>query len=273
MPTDPHCWALLSDPHIAADRALVVRDVRPAERLSDAVIGVLALPDALAGVIVNGDCAYDAGTPGDYAVCADLLAPLAAAGLPVHLTLGNHDDRANFLAVLGDPDAASPVPGRHVTVVSAEGADLFLLDTLDQPDIIPGRLGPDQLAWLARELDARPDQPALVFGHHNLDPVPLPEGEPPIGLLDTAELLAVLRPRRQVKAYVHGHTHTWGVAVDPSGLHVVSLPPVSSPLQAGDPAGWVRMHLRPEGARLVLHGLGPVHPAHGQTVDLAWRPG
>jgi 3',5'-cyclic-AMP phosphodiesterase len=271
MPTDPHALALLADPHVAADRALVVGDVNLADHLAAAVAGVLALPQRPAGVVVNGDCAYKVGTPGAYAALADLLAPLAATGLPVHLTPGNHDDRAPMRPLPGGPDAAAPVPGRLVAVVPTPHADLYLLDTLDQPDSVPGRVGPEQLAWLAGELDARPDRPALVVGHHGLDFEPPPPQAPqPFGLLDTAELLGVLGPRRQVQAYVHGHTHAWGVFEHGPGLHVVSLPAVGFVFRADQPSGWVLVRLRPDGARLELHGVGRPHPAHGGAVDLKW---
>ena len=32
-----------------------------------------------------------------------------------------------------------------------------------------------------------------------------------IGLKDTSAFLDVIRPRKQVKAYVYGHTHTWKI--------------------------------------------------------------
>jgi hypothetical protein len=269
---DPHAWALLADPHVAADRAAVNRGVNMAEHLAAVVKEVAALPQRPAGVLVNGDCALKDGQPGDYATLAGLLKPLREAGRPLHLTLGNHDHRDHFLAALGEPKAERPVAGRHVAVVRSPRANFVLLDTLDLTDGTPGRLGAGQLAWLAKVLDAHADKPAVVVGHHNLEPT-VPEGKKPGGLLDTAALLKVLEPRRQVKAYVYGHTHVWEVKEHASGIHLVNLPPVAYVFAAGRPSGWVHLALKPDGARLSMHGLDRTHPAHGQTVDLAWRRG
>jgi 3',5'-cyclic AMP phosphodiesterase CpdA len=138
-------------------------------------------------------------------------------------------------------------------------------------DYPPGRAGSEQLAWLAKELDARPDKPAIVCGHHDPSLEPPPPGKPNWSLLDTAELFKVLEPRRQVKAYVYGHTHIWAVKQHPNGIHLINLPPVAYVFQVGQPSGWVHATLRPDGMRLVVHCLHKVHAAHGQVVDLKWR--
>ncbi|MDB5297941.1 MAG: cpdA 2, partial [Phycisphaerales bacterium] len=99
-PVDPDRLALLSDIHVAADPAAVNRGVNMADHLAAAVRAVLDGPARPAGLLVNGDLAYNAGLPGDYATVLAGLAPVRAAGVPVHLTLGNHDDRANFFRAL-----------------------------------------------------------------------------------------------------------------------------------------------------------------------------
>ncbi len=45
----------------------------------------------------------------------------------------------------------------------------------------------------------------------------------PWGLIDTDDLFAVAKPRRNVKAMVFGHTHHWGVErID--DIHLINLP-------------------------------------------------
>ena len=90
---DPHAWALLSDTHIPGVRAQVARDVKPADRLAAVVAEVLAWDTKPTGVLVNGDLALGTGEAADYATFSALVAPLRAAGLPLHLALGNHDNR------------------------------------------------------------------------------------------------------------------------------------------------------------------------------------
>jgi len=73
----------------------------------------------------------------------------------------------------------------------------------------------------------------------------------------------LLAPRKQVKALIFGHTHHWDLQ-QKEGLHLINLPAVSYPFKAGDPAGWVDLHLAEQGATLELRSLDPAHPAHGK---------
>src|SRR5205814_1766480 len=120
---------------------------------------------------------------------------------------------------------------------------------LDVTDYPPGKAGEAQLAWLAKALDARPDKPAVVCGHHDPRLQEPPPGKQSWSLLDWPDLLKVLEPRRQVKMYVYGHTHVWAVKDHPSGIHLVNLPPVAYVFAAGQPSGWVHAVLRPDGAK------------------------
>src|SRR4051794_31843305 len=154
---DPHTWALLADPHIDANPKAVSRGSCMGDRLAAAVKEVLALPQRPAAVLVNGDLALKAGFPADYTTFAALVEPLRKAGMPLHLTLGNHDDRDTFRAAL--PDAKrpeTPVADKYVGAVNAGRARFVLLDSLVIIDKPPGEYGRAQLAWLARTLDAEP---------------------------------------------------------------------------------------------------------------------
>lgn len=264
---DPHTWALLSDPHIHADRAKMARGINMAAQLATVVADVLRQPARPAGVLVNGDLSFNTGETPDYATFAELVAPLRAAGLPLHLGLGNHDHRERFWAALaGDATARRPVADRQVAIVRAERANWFLLDSLDRTNSTPGLLGEGQLAWLAEALDTHADRPALVMLHHNPTPDPAK-----VTLIDEAALYAVLRPRRHVQAYFFGHSHRWSATRDPSGLHLVNLPTTAYVFDAAQPVGWVSAQLAPRALRLQLRCVDPTRKEHGQTVDLAYR--
>lgn len=56
-----------------------------------------------------------------------------------------------------DPDSL----GKFVAVLETPRANWFLLDSNNPPDGTAGRLGKAQLDWVAKELDARPDRPAI----------------------------------------------------------------------------------------------------------------
>jgi len=264
---DADSWALLADTHIPADRTRVIRDVNMVDHFQRVRTEVLALPKRPAGLFIAGDCAVSSGEPGDYAMLAELLQPLRAARIPVHLALGNHDHRENFRAAFPEHRVATrALPERHVAVIESARANWFMLDSLDQTLVTPGWLGEAQRAWLARTLDARKAKPAIVVLHHDLDPK-----RPNSRLRDTDEFLAILRPRRHVKACVFGHSHVWEYTRDFSGLHLVNLPPVAYVFRAGEPSGWVHATLEQGGARLELRCVDTQHPAQGQVLRLEWR--
>jgi 3',5'-cyclic AMP phosphodiesterase CpdA len=247
----------------------VFKYVFMATHLSAVVKEVLDYKERPDVALVVGDLAQKQGYTADYATFVDLLRPLREAGLPLHLTLGNHDHRDHFRAGAMD-NGIRPAGGRIAEVVALPRANLFILDTLDKTDAVTGTLGADQLAWLAKALDDRPDKPAIIVGHHDPMFEPPPMGKKPMGLTDTAELFQVLEPRRQVKAYVFGHTHAWAVKQH-NGIHLVNLPPTSYLFVEGKPSGWVNATLRPDGARLELRCLDPLHPQQGEVADLKWR--
>jgi len=152
-------------------------------------------------------------------------------------------------------------------MVASEHANWFLLDTLEETDKAPGKLGQQQLDWLARELDQRPDKPAIIVLHHN------PQFNKVIttGLSDTQALMEVIAPRRQVKLTIFGHTHDWHLSQHASGIHLLNLPPTSYVFTPGRPSGWVRASLAGDGAIFELRALDHAHPEHGQIHDLKWR--
>ena len=154
---------------------------------------------------------------------------------------------------------------RHTLLLATPNANWFILDSLQKTNSTPGLLGAEQLQWLATALDANPGKPAIVMVHHN------PGIQENMGLLDTMSLYEVIRPRRQVKAYIYGHTHTWKITRDESGIHLVNLPPVAYVFRENDPAGWVHARVRKDSIQLELHCIDQKHQSHGEVQDLVWR--
>lgn len=266
-PADKSFWALFSDPHIAADPAQIHLNVNMSDHLSRVVGEVVALPTRPAGVFVNGDCAFNSGEKQDYATVTSLLEPLRKEQIPVHLTLGNHDNREHFWAALkGTKAAKRPVADKQTLMLPTPQANWFVLDSLDQTLSTPGVLGKPQLDWLAKTLDKNADKPALVMVHHNPG---LGQNVP--GLKDTQALFDVIRPRKQVKAYIFGHTHVWDVVQDDTGIYLVNLPPISYIFKEGNPSGWVRAMIASDGMKLEMRCLDTAHKAHGEVKELKWR--
>ena len=262
---DPNRWALLADTHIWERRDGLYREVKPAENLAQAQGEILALQPPPAAAFVAGDTAFLQGHAADYAVLLDLVKPIRTAGVPVHLALGNHDDRDNFHKAItaAEPKTApSPVAGKCVAVLETPRVNWFLLDSLDKTGVTAGVLGKAQLDWLAKALDARRGKPAIVLAHHYLFL--------PGGLDDTDDLLEVLVPRRQVKAYIFGHSHAWRHSTW-EDIHLLNLPAVAWVFEKTQPHGWVDLTLSAAGAAVVLHAFDKKHPKNGERLELKWR--
>jgi Icc protein len=288
---DEQSWALLSDIHISQNPDRIHNNVNMTRNLRSVVEDVVAWPEPLSGVLINGDLAYDNGNVEDYAAVLGLVRPMREHGLPILMAMGNHDNRERFWSTLpAEKSTDRNLPGRQTAIVRTAHANWFVLDSLIKTQQTPGRLGDAQRAWLARVLDENTDKPALIAIHHHpavggsSDVTPEHSADF-LGLLrplnsvlraagsleDTGELMEILRPRRHVKAYFFGHTHRWDVSQDVSGLWLVNFPPVAYLFEEGRPNGWVHATLQPRGARVELRCLDRTRKDHGQVVPLAWR--
>jgi Icc protein len=258
--------ALLSDTHIDGDVSATAMGTNMADNLRTVLGDVLRSRGAVSRVIVNGDCAYKVGLETDYAAFTRLMQPVRATGLPVHVTLGNHDDREQFRkVVLAGRAAKAAEVDKECSVIVGGEVDWVVMDSCTRP-VSEGRFGARQLEWLRNRLDSVPNRPVVIVGHHNPRE---PSSKYP--LEDTEEFFSIIVPRRQVKAYVFGHTHRWQVAQHASGLHLVNLPPTAYVFVAGRPNGWVRAVASATGMELELRCVDAGHPQHGERVSLRWR--
>jgi len=264
---DPNRIVLISDLHINANLALIDREANMANNLTRVVKAIAALDPKPAAVLVNGDCAHTRGTAEEYAAVVGLLRPIREAGIPIHLSLGNHDDRAAFWKAIPDEDKPDkPVADRQISLIELSAVDVYMLDSLIKPLTTPGLIGEAQLAWLAKSLDARTDKPAMILSHHQPDLKPKTNG-----LTDTKELLDIISPRKQVKSLIYGHTHDWKYAKQPDGLHYLNLPPTAYVFAKGKPSGWVDVTLTITSAIAQFYSLDEKHAQHGQKLLLDWR--
>lgn len=260
--------ALISDTHVAADADKTARDQNMAANLRAVVDDILAQPDAPRAALVTGDLAFNTGEPGDYNQFLSLVRPLRERGIPVHLALGNHDDRANFVdAIKAEDPVESPLADRCVGVVDAAGLRFVILDSLEGAGQVGGRLHEAQLAWLAQTLDASPDAATMVLVHHN--PAYTPD-QIKGRLGDTDELFNILRPRKQAKALIFGHSHVWSLSQD-DGLHHVNLPATAYAFSPDQPLAWCRFEPREGGATIVPRCVAGDREVDKKRFDLSWR--
>lgn len=267
----PDLWALLADTHISGKKAASGALEHLVKVREDILSGQVGAPR---GMILCGDCAHQRGLPEDYSTLLRRLNPLRQAGLQLRFVVGNHDERRAFLeAVAGEQNAEKPdtIPERLNTIFETPRANFFLLDSLIRTDHSPGRFGREQLDWLADELDARKDKPAIIVAHHYPDYSAAVISNPH-ALQDTGEFFERIRSRKQVKAYLFGHAHVWK-RLRRYGIHLVNIPATSWHFDPTQPLGWVLMRLRDDGMTLTLRSIDPTHPKHNEQVELAWRPG
>ena len=151
-------------------------------------------------VLITGDLTND-GDLQTYQALADMLTTLS---LPCYPIPGNHDDRELIRAVFPDIKALS-ASGPLCYAIDDWPVRIVALDSL--VDGKPyGRLGEEQLDWLARTLEADRGKPTLVMLHH-------PPFKTGIGHMDWSMLrdadafAAVIEQHPQVERVLAGHVH------------------------------------------------------------------
>lgn len=262
--------ALLSDTHIPSTPQTQARGVNMTDNLQRAITDILAFRNRPKHLVINGDCAYLKGLPADYENLAACLSPLEESDIALHVTMGNHDDREPLYNALASqrPAGKRPVVSKHVSLIETPSANIFLLDSLYRVNLVTGELGTQQIQWLARELDARRDKPAIVMTHHNPQFTAPPENKPWTGISDTQNLFEILDSRKQVRAFLYGHSHHWS-HTDRGHIKMINLPPVAYVFNPSSPNGWVNAELSDAKLRLELQTFDPAHPQSGEVVEVS----
>ena len=259
-----HRFALLSDTHSNAPFDPSLKSVNGLwdNNLKQAVGEVISCRPLPMAAFVLGDLAFNTGECADYDRFFKLIEPVRTAGIPVHLALGNHDNRDRFWQLV--TPGKTPVANRQVAIVPTEWANFFILDSLE------GEVGEIQLHWLANALDDYSDLPAITMVHHY--PLPPDKSLDPkskscdmFALRDTQALFDVILPRKHVKAHFFGHAHVWSIG-SRFGLHLINLPSTVW----GHASGWTDMLLDHGSAQLQLHTFEP-HPEIRKQFTLLWR--
>lgn len=189
----------LTDTHLVAPgQALYGTD--PAWRLDRAVQAIAAQHGDAAFVVVTGDLAH-CGEPAAYAALSERLGRLR---MPVHLAVGNHDDRNAFRAAF----AATPVTAAGFVQYAFDAGGLrhIVLDS-HEPDVSWGVFCERRAAWLADELARGAPRPVHLYIHHP----PCAVGIAPmdrIALRDAGALREALQPHRaRLRHLFFGHLH------------------------------------------------------------------
>lgn len=180
----------MDDPLLHADTAAA---------LDRAVSKIKALKPGVDFVAISGDLANH-GKKASYAHLKTALVPLQ---MPIVMSLGNHDDRANFRSVFGGSGAPDAPLFAQMVI---DGVHIITLDS-SVPGRVGGAIGNAQFEALETALRAHQDLPKLILCHHP----PRPQiGETLIweslSEAETARLAATLKGHK-IAAILCGHVH------------------------------------------------------------------
>ncbi|MGA1811164.1 metallophosphoesterase [Frondihabitans sp. 4ASC-45] len=187
----------LSDTHLAAGDTRHYGQVDTREQL-DLVLARASTIARLDLVACTGDLSDD-GSPESYRYLRDTVEPWAAArGARVVYAMGNHDLPDGFREVLAP--GADPLRG----VIDVDGVRVITLDT-SIPGKGYGRVGAEQLAWLADILATPAARGTVIAMHH-----PPVSAETPLlaalELQDPSEFAATITGT-DVRLVLAGHYH------------------------------------------------------------------
>jgi 3',5'-cyclic AMP phosphodiesterase CpdA len=257
-------WVFLSDTHVSNDPKKTPHGYNPYDYFCQVREEVLQLTNKPQGIIVTGDFAYDQGLPEDYRNLKTLVTPYLDAEIPVHVSLGNHDNLDNFYGAFSESKKEVPlVSSENVAILETPNCNLFILDSLYRTGVVSGFLGINQLRWLQKELAARQNKPALLLAHHNLD-------NKYGALMDREELWTIIKPQKQVKAYIYGHTHVYQQSIR-DDVHLINLPALGWEFQKGkQPLGWTDALLSSNDIELTLHTIDKTRSDNKHVRKFNW---
>jgi 3',5'-cyclic AMP phosphodiesterase CpdA len=190
-------FVVMSDLHVMPQGELSVT-LDTGARLEQAIDAVIARYGDADFCVLAGDLA-DLGQPAAYERLKTILARLP---IPVHITLGNHDDRAAFLAVFGDGFIAET--GKVDKVFDIKGYRIILLDS-SEPGRVDGVLHDGQIAWLRARLAEAIDRPVIVILHHNANALHIESDN--IAILEPHAFVAALKTHPDIRQVIAGHVH------------------------------------------------------------------
>lgn len=196
-------FVVMSDLHLVPEGALSMT-LDTAARLEQAVETIIDRYADADFVVLAGDLA-DLGQADAY---RRLQAILGRLTVPVHITLGNHDDRPTFIDVFGAGHTAET--GKVDKVIDAHGYRVILLDS-SEPGRVDGVLEAVQIEWLKAKLAEAVDRPVIVILHHNANALHIESDD--IRILEPDAFIAALKTHPDVRQVIAGHVHLTSTAM------------------------------------------------------------
>ena len=189
----------VTDTHLMP-RGELLYDLNPCERLDACVDDINANHLDAEFCVITGDLA-DKAQPDAY---RDLRGCLERLKLPVHLLVGNHDDRGRLLAAF--PEIPVDENGFLQSVLQTDAGPFVLMDTVEAGKGW-GSYCDKRVDWLVRQVDAAEGRPVYLFMHHP----PFDVGIPCLDKLglgaDGERIAAALAPYDNIRHIFFGHVH------------------------------------------------------------------
>ena len=196
-------FVVMSDLHVMPEGELSMT-LDTGARLHQAVDAVIERYGNADFCVLAGDLA-DLGQPAAYAHLKSIIARLP---IPVHITLGNHDDRPAFLDVFGADLAAET--GKIDKIIDLKGYRIILLDSAE-PGRVDGVIEERQIAWLRARLAEAIDRPVVVVLHHNANALHIESDN--IRILEPDAFIAALKTHPDIRQIIAGHVHLTSTAI------------------------------------------------------------
>ena len=187
----------LTDPHLTL-RGKSLYGLDPEGRFRAAMAHIRDHNGDADFMVVTGDLTHW----GEAEAFDILREELDALPFPVHLIIGNHDDRETFQTAF--PSVSGDENGFvQYTVKTPVGRFLFL-DTV-QEGTHAGFYCQERQSWLTRQL-RQADGPVCLFMHHPPFPVLLPRLDR-IGIVQADEVGRIIQQSGKVRHIFFGHVH------------------------------------------------------------------
>ncbi len=193
-------FAHLSDTHLNHDGKEGFLHNNTTDNLRKAFDRLQGLPQKMDFVVITGDVAHE-GDEEDYRFIRELLDEYQQKlGVPILVTLGNHDNRQAFYK--GYLGIESDEPYKKSADIG--GLRVIVLDSKVGVHDVGGTIGEAQLAWLREELKTPAERGTVIAFHHPPDHTVLPMDEH--CLTNGVELLSAIEGT-DVIGILTGHTH------------------------------------------------------------------
>ena len=187
----------LTDPHLTLP-GKPLYGLDPEARFRSAIAHIRRHDSDAAFMVVTGDLTHW-GEEQAYAILRDGLGDLP---FPVHLIIGNHDEREAFQTAF--PGIAGDENGFVQYRVDTECGPFLFLDTV-QAGTHAGFYCRERLDWLVRQLSLAED-PVCLFMHHPPFPVHLPRLDR-IAIVQADAVGKAIRDSGKVRHIFFGHVH------------------------------------------------------------------